>query len=93
MLVTSLVGWLMVDGLVVDGLMVDGSVVDGSLVGRGMRVFRSGHMGVIVDITLVLDVGDVAVLVGRVGHDLMGCYSICLSCVIYAFSVTTQLIG
>ena len=87
MLVTSLVGWLMVDGLVVDGLMVDGSVVDESLVGRGMRVFRSGHMGVIVDITLVLDVGDVAVLIGRVGDNL-GCDSMCFLMVDYLFSLT-----
>ena len=62
--------------------------VDGTVRVRGGLV----HGGV-DGLALVLDVGDVAVLVGRVGHDLMGCYSICFSCVIYAFSVTTQLIG
>ena len=69
-------------------------MVDGSLVGSGVNgSFVGSGVGVVVDLALVLDVGDVAVLVGRVGHDLMGCYSICFSCVIYAFSVTTQLIG
>ena len=55
--------------------MVDGSVVDGSLVGSGVVgdvVLVGSGVGVVVDVALVLDVGDVAVLVGRVGHDLHG---------------------
>ena len=55
----------------VDGLMVNGSMVDGSLVGSGVvGVLVGGGVGVVVGVALVLDVGDVAVLVGRVGHNL-----------------------
>ena len=63
----------MVDRLMVDGLVVNGGMVDGSLVGSGVvGVLVGGWVGVVVGVSLVLDVGDVAVLVGRVGHNLDG---------------------
>ena len=64
---------------------MDWSVVDGSLVVRGVGEFKSGRVGFIVGITLVLDIGDVAVLIGRVGDDL-GYGLMCFPMVDYFFS-------
>ena len=55
----------------VDGLVVNWGMVDGSFVGSGVvGVLVGGGVGVVVGVALVLDVGDVAVLVGGVGHNL-----------------------
>ena len=62
----------MVNGLVVNRLVMDRLVVDGFVVDRSLvRVsLGPGGVGLVVRVALVLDVGDVAVLVRGVVDDL-----------------------